>query len=247
MVLMMVYTRSCLKRDNAILSNGKSLQQGFTLIEIAVVVLIMGFLLGSVLGPLTEQRKNQNINQTEAELEEVHDALVGFAALNGYLPCPATSSSSGIESRVSGPGSNCSTEHGFVPSATLGLNGKFDANRLITDSWGEPLRYSLNNVSSWEYAKRITVNSPPPNFDICESSSCASGDILASQVVAVIFSLGPDRAATATSPDQTENLNNNDIFVSHIPIEASGAEFDDIVHWLSPNTLVLHMVKAGQL
>ncbi|VUD68049.1 hypothetical protein TDB9533_03961 [Thalassocella blandensis] len=250
MVLMMSYIQLPHKMnvaDQYRRSQPPTFHQGFTLVEIAVVVLIMGFLLGSVLGPLTEQQKNQNIKKAETALEEIHDALLGYAALNGYLPCPATVASSGVESRVGGPGTDCTTEHGYVPSATLGLNGKFNANRLITDPWGEPLRYSLNDINTWEYAKQISVNSTAPTFDICESAACASGDILAARVAIVIYSLGPDRNAASTSADQAENLNNNDIFVSHFPVEATGSEFDDIVYWLSPNTLILHLVKAGQL
>lgn len=220
---------------------------GFTLVEIAVVVLIMGFLLGSILGPLTTQQKNQNIKKTEEQLHEIHDALVGYAALNGFLPCPATAASSGLESRVGGLGTDCATEHGFVPSATLGLNGRFNASRLMVDAWGEPLRYSLNDVNTWEYAKNIQINSAAPNYDVCESAGCSGGGILASQVLALVFSLGPDRDNSPGSADQSENLDNDDIFVSHYPIETIGSEYDDIVLWVAPSTLVLHLVKSGQL
>ncbi len=223
------------------------LNGGFTLVEVAIVLLIMGFLLGSIMGPLTTQRKNQNINETESQLDEVRDALMGYAALNGFLPCPATLASGGAESRTAGAGSDCTTEHGYVPSATLGLNGKFDSNSLIIDSWGRPLRYSLNDINTWEYAKNIVVNSVDPTYDVCESAACASGNILATQILAVVLSLGPDADAAPASADQADNLNGDDIFVSRFPVETVGSEYDDIVVWLSPNTLILHLVRAGQL
>ena len=79
---------------------------GFTLIEIAVVIMIVGFLLGTILGPLSTQQENRKIKETEQLLEEVREALTGFAALNGFLPCPATAGSNGFEARVAGPQRN---------------------------------------------------------------------------------------------------------------------------------------------
>ncbi len=224
---------------------GKS--QGFTLVEIAVVLVIIGFIFGSILGPLSTQRNNQNIKSTENLLEDIHDALLGFASLNGYLPCPASTTSNGLEDRTGGAGSDCSAEHGFIPSATLGLNGQFDTNNILTDYWGSPIRYSLDNVDTWEYARDIAINTGPPSFDICTVAGCGVGNIVADNVTAVITSIGPDRDASPGSSDQLDNLDADDEFVSKEPTEATGAEFDDIIVWLSPNTLSLHLVKSGQL
>lgn len=220
---------------------------GFTLVEIAVVLVIVGFLFGSILGPLSTQRNNQNIKSTENLLADIHESLLGFAAINGYLPCPASLSSNGLEDRSGGAGTDCNTQHGYVPSASLGLNGQFDNNNLITDFWGSPVRYSLDDVNSWEYAKNIAINSGPATFDICNLAGCGVGNIVADNVVAVLNSVGPDRDTTPGSADQQDNLDNDDDFVSKQTSEAAGSEFDDILLWLSPNTLTLHLVRSGQL
>ncbi len=221
--------------------------KGFTLVEIAVVLVVVGLIFGSILGPLSNQRANQKIKTTETLLKEFHDALLGFAALNGYLPCPAILTSDGLEERNAGPGSNCDTEHGYLPGATLGLNGSFNSDNLITDAWGNPIRYSLNNVDTWAYAKDIQMTTPAPTYDICSTAGCGGGSILASDVVAVVYSIGPDRDATPGSADQQENLDGDDAFVSHPPAEGGAVQFDDILIWLSPSTLTLHLVKSGQL
>ena len=233
-------------------ANFKHRTDGFTLIEIAIVLLIVSLLLGSILGPLASQERNRKINIAKTTLEEVHEALLGFAAINGYLPCPANpvfinppAGVAGVEARVAGAGSDCSFEHGYVPHVALGLNGRFNADQIFVDPWGSPYQYSLNNDANWEYAKSITFTSSS-SFDVCSTSACPAGSTLASGVVAVLFSRGPLGLAATASLDQLENTNGDNNFVSHEPREGA-VEFDDIVLWLSNNELVLNLVKSGQL
>lgn len=69
--------------------------RGFTLVELAVVIAVIALLLGSILVPLTTQVAQRNISQTRRELEEIREALIGFAMVNRYLPCPAVSDNNG--------------------------------------------------------------------------------------------------------------------------------------------------------
>ena len=79
-------------------------QQGFTLVELAIVMLIMGLVIGGLAMPLAVQRENARIRDGQAQLDAVLDAVEGFALVNGYLPCPATPASSW-----------CSLTRNFVP------------------------------------------------------------------------------------------------------------------------------------
>jgi len=211
-------------------SSSKFREQGFTLVEIAIVLVIVGVMLGSLLGPVSKQQALKNTRSTEAQLQEIHDALIGYAALNGFLPCPASAVSNGAESRVGNvAGANCTLEHGFVPSNTLG-------------------RYSLNDAGTWEFAKSINLQSGPATFSIRSvADSDPATTTLASNVIAVIYSLGADRDTSPASANQGDNLDSDDQFVSTTPSEATGSEYDDLVTWISPNTLALHLVKSGKL
>src|SRR4051812_41122312 len=109
-------------------------QTGFTLIEMAVAVFIIALLLGSILVPLSTQVEQRQISEAEKLIADAREALVGFAIVNGYLPCPdkqagggAGTANDGIED-VAGPGA-CIAAAGNLPSATLGL-----AN--LGDPWG---------------------------------------------------------------------------------------------------------------
>lgn len=226
-----------------------SCSRGFTLVEVAIVLVVVSLLLGSILGPLSTQSNQKRVKETQALLQTVHDALLGFATIHGYLPCPASAASSGLDLRDDGssdPSRDCNNEHGLVPSSTLGLNGQVDPNTgVVSDAWLQPIFYSLTNVNSWEYAKEIDTTADVLPFEICNNSTCAASDIITSEVVAVLYSRGKDNSTA--SPNQSENSDNDNRFVDADESESVGSEYDDQVLWLSPNILILQLVKSGRL
>ena len=70
--------------------NSPRSQRGFSLVEVSVVILIMGLLLGGLMMPLSMQRENARLREAADKLESVREAVEGFALINGALPCPAT-------------------------------------------------------------------------------------------------------------------------------------------------------------
>ena len=63
--------------------------------------------------------------------------------------------------------------------------------------------------------------------------------------MAVIWSVGARSAAA--NAHETENLNNNRIFVSRQRSDMAGSEFDDIVTWIPMTVVISRMVAGGQL
>jgi type II secretory pathway pseudopilin PulG len=144
-------------------------QPGFSLAELAIVLLIVGFLLGGMLTVFSAQTEQRKWNDTRSRLEAARDAIFGYAIANGRLPCPANSASAGAEVRqTSGtyindcgaPGHNPATNphdyyggvvagvtYGLLPAVTLGYQ-PVDAQGFALDAWGNRIRYALSSTFS---------------------------------------------------------------------------------------------------
>ncbi|MGZ5650988.1 MAG: type II secretion system protein, partial [Usitatibacter sp.] len=88
--------------------------RAFTLIEVMVVLVILAVMLGGLAIPLAAQLQLRRQEETRRLLDEAKDALLGFAAANARLPCPATDSGGGLESFAAGGGpadGNCADFH----------------------------------------------------------------------------------------------------------------------------------------
>ncbi|MDR3323838.1 MAG: prepilin-type N-terminal cleavage/methylation domain-containing protein, partial [Zoogloeaceae bacterium] len=69
----------CAKTSSRTGQNGRiqyPLQNGFTLVELAVVMVILGLLLGGLMLPLAAQREIQQQRAAEAALREIREALL---------------------------------------------------------------------------------------------------------------------------------------------------------------------------
>ena len=239
---------------------------GFSLIEMAVVLMILGFVLGGLLVSLGQTTENTRRTDATSQLKRIEEALYGFAQANGRLPCPANNTSAGAEAPVGG--GNCTVSHGFVPAATLGLSGAVNTDGLLTDPWGNPFRYSVANASNGSgrsytsTAGLSTTFSTPPfptagnpgSLRICDDAPCdVPTGVIADSIPAVVLSMGANWGSF-TSPEQVANAGNTTLggyritntndFVS---TGYNETDFDDIITWLSPNILFSRMISAGRL
>lgn len=248
---------------------------GFTLVEMAVVLVIVGLLLGGMLLPLSTQLDLEGNRKTTAELAEIKEALLGFAVINGRLPCPADNTTDGQE--VGQTNGVCNTYQGFLPAATLGITPT-DNQGYAIDYWGNNnsnhssrIRYALSNdnspipntTSAYRFNSQISLTLSPNDLKVCASSTgitkTACGTSSASltsnsTVVAVIYSLGKNGYTGGKDKRYDENANlheddTNYVFVSHEVTDntETSNEFDDQLVWISFPVLANRMITAGKL
>lgn len=231
---------------------------GFSLVEMAMVLLIVSLLIGGLLTPLSGQMTQQQIKQTNATLQEMKEALVGFAITQGRLPCPDyppflpptpipsyIDGLDGLEDREPEDDikKRCEKgEEGFLPWATLGVERE--------DAWGNSFRYRV--ISG--YAAYVT---PPPLDKFTQSDGKlkdelkskleiqdVNGNLLSlkhtnddTHIVAIIFSYGKD------GQPYSENDGTDLIYVEDSYVEN---RFDDILVRISSNTLFNRLVASGR-
>lgn len=124
--------------------------RGFTLTELAVVLMIVGLLLGSLMYTLSAQTEQRNFEETRRKLEVGRELLLSFAIVNGRLPCPAIctnppicgAAESGVEAS---PGGGVCTNSfgGFLPATTIGYQ-QVNSKGFALDAWGNPIRYAVS-------------------------------------------------------------------------------------------------------
>jgi prepilin-type N-terminal cleavage/methylation domain-containing protein len=234
---------------------------GFTLVEMAIVLVILGFVLGALLLPLQAQRQQIFQAQTEATLENAKRALLGFAQRNGRLPCPATNNGTAIfpdDTGTANPNASgaCNQLVGFLPATSLGVEPT-DSQGFVLDGWNNRIRYAITTANTNAFTSNNAMNNLglsalTPDLRICATSTaanCTATINLTNEAVAVIYSTGATFALGSGGADEDANLNADGVFVSH-DITAAGAangEFDHLVTWISPFVLYNAMIQAGQL
>lgn len=244
--------------SNPVLSNCR----GFSLIELAIVLIIVALLSGGLLISLSAQQENSAIAETQRRLNDARDALLGYVAANGRLPCPAIGGATGVESPLGGGSCNDNWD-GFLPAVTLGISPTNETGYAL-DGWSNPIRYAITKELSSQVSTTNQIRAAwnagttlAADLQICSSAVgitdigagpvCAAGSKLADKAVAVIYSRGRNGAAAPVSADEQANGNADRLFVSHTPTPAGANEFDDLVIWLSPNILYNRLIAAGRL
>ncbi len=217
----------------------RSKQGGFTLIEMAIVLLVIGLLLGGLLTPLSNKIESERYKESSRELDRIVDALMGYAVANRRLPCADMDGDGddGDEAIA-----DCNNE-GFVPWLTLGVGRE--------DAWGHPIRYRVD--ASFTSPVAPPVPDPPntsSNFSIVDRAGVALSPVNPDAPVVILFSCGNDGlpngendangaadSATCVNPGAP-----NPIYVQDVP----DASFDDLLIWLSKNRVLNRMVAAGK-
>lgn len=239
--------------------------RGFSLIELAMVLIIVALLSTGLMLGISAQRNLTESADVQRQSENIREALLGFAMTNGRLPCPAdralaselggnedhvcVNSGCPIPTGATQADKTCASEFGVLPWKTLGISE--------TDPWGNRFTYfvglEFSKPFTWEENK--TGMRARFTMDTKGRSNIEDGanHVIAGEIPAVIVSHG-SRSAGAYLPtggtpipgaagDEEENSNKTLTFISKTPNET----FDDIVTWIVPSILKSRMVAVGRL
>lgn len=200
------------------------LESGFTLAELAIVMVIVTFLLGGMMAMFSSQQDTRKWNDTQSRLEAARDAILGYAIANGRLPCPAAykdATSVGTEVRqASGtcgaaghtptanpydyyggtvPGTPPVT-YGLLPAVTIGYQ-PVDSQGFALDGWGNRIGYAVSATSYPNFTNAATLKTNGVSLLPSDLLVCAS---------ATGISVGPPTSCGAS----TNSVTNQNIVVA---------------------------------
>ena len=239
--------------------------RGFTLTELAVVMVIIGFLMVGGIMTFNAQVEQRSYDETQRRLNAAVDALLAYAVVNRRLPCPAAAAATGVEARSDGTvaaGGNCTTNYGgFLPAETIGFPS-IDGSRYGLDAYNNRIRYALSSTvtgcnggapvsphfTSVANLKANGVSCRPSGIEVCTTAACTARVVSTETAAFVVFSTGKNGAlAGSQGDDEVENTNGNGTFVARTPGTTGAAAFDDIMVVVPVGVLYARLIAAGVL
>jgi prepilin-type N-terminal cleavage/methylation domain-containing protein len=161
--------------DKRHMTGGLLSRRGFSLVEIAIVLVVVGLLVSGGLIGLAPVLDNSKIVQTNAQMDKIEQALVLYVIQNGCLPCPAApaadvtgeaTDSTGSYTSGCGNGVACSASpatrtQGPVPWINLGLS-----RDDVLDAYGSYIDYIVAADSATGLNRNSTsmVRTPPSTY-----------------------------------------------------------------------------------
>ncbi len=102
---------------------------GYTLVEIAIVITVMGLIAAVSIGTYSGALGNREVRTASASAENVTGAILAYARLNNHLPCPDTDG----DGRAGDASGTCPAgrEIGYIPYETVGLGNPPTVERGI--------------------------------------------------------------------------------------------------------------------
>lgn len=253
--------------DRSVPSTMQRHEGGFTLTELAVVLMIVALLLGGLLVPLSTQQEIEKRKATAAQLNTIREALLSHVLIYGQLPCPdhdndPAAAGYGLEDIGchNWGGASEPTAEGFLPWKTLGIP-EFDAWGAAWQNAADPRqghwRYRIERDYADSTRSKSLIMKNNPLVDSCDAGDggfpkdCLAIVNTAGQVlyatkerpVAIVFSAG----ANGRIDDNNASFEPNKAALPVYQSDTPSVNFDDQLIWLTRNSLVAPLVSVGKL
>lgn len=221
---------------------GTESARGFTLTELAVVLVIVSLLTGGLLIPLGAQQEVEKRRATEQQLTHIRDALIAFGTVHLRLPCPDTNND-GLEDV---PCAADAVRDGGLPWKTMAI--------AELDAWGGSWLYRIERGYSDATTLKLLILQ---NGDNCYGSDSAfPGDCIdvrnnagtrlnsdREHPIAIVYSTGPNRQADGNNSSYEAARAATPSYQSDVP----GANFDDMLIWVNRSGVIAPLIARGQL
>lgn len=223
--------------------------RGFTLVEIALALLIVGILAVSLMVPTGARLEEARRSETAKSLDTVREAILGFAMVHGRLPCPdyrndPADANYGTEDCT--PVQTGAATEGFLPWKTLGVPE--------TDAWGrhrssaaEPRHGDWHYRVERHYTQAAQIKTSVTATGVAQAFPTDQLEVYdhagnpqttaTEYAVAIVFSTGANGEADGR----------NETVDSEYETDTPRTDFDDQLIWIGRPLLAARLYAAGKL
>lgn len=188
-------------------------ERGFTLIEMAIVLVVMGLVLSGLITAGANVGSSAKYGETQRKMAKVQEALRLYVTQHGCLPCPAngavnpatTNSLAGVSQDSGGDyasvvyltgevavpctANTCNTTNPVLPYKTLGLS-----KTEYLDAWDSMFTYRVATGLAVANSMRRVVPDTFPDGDISVVNAAAVAVPITTEAAYVLVSHGRDGA-----------------------------------------------------
>lgn len=217
-------------------------RRGFTLLEMALVVVILALIATAMLTFVTAQQTQKARLLTNARLDEIQRAIVAFRGGEHRIPCPGdatvTTASANFGVEAANPGSctggaiiaNFTAANlaiGAVPTKSLGL-----ADDFMYDGWGRRLTYAVDTRATAACsATTYGLDDATVGLTVNDASGVARTNyawyVLVSHGMSGHGAYMPSGARRSTGSTNTDELNNCNCSSAAAPVSPPNGIFVD--------------------
>lgn len=249
--------------------------RGFTLIEMAMVLLILGLLTRAAIMPLTSVIEHRKQQAVDTQLQQIRQGILSHLVAYGALPCPVGTTHGELHHRpatvdvqsgevTATRWQPCLSHQGGVPAVPLGLSGPLSASSALLDPWGQEYIYSVSLNSAtvddesgdesgpalWTTpgaASHAGLSRMKADITICSKPS--SSNCPASRIRAdqIAFLVLSQGQDNSSLGFQAENLDGDQDFVLLPDSVAPREQFDDRLVWGTASEMAYWLLRMGWL
>lgn len=203
-------------RRGRLMGVGRAVARGFTLIEMAIVLVVIGLMLSGGLLAITPTINAAKARDTNARLDQIEQALLVYAIRNSCIPCPANGTLGTPVGLAGGTpvtdtySTGCVDTHGgacaagtngVVPWGTLGLS-----QNEATDGWGNLISYIVSaSAVTDDDMERNGTTYPAGTLVVRDAGPGGTpvGTVITTAAAYVLVSHGRDGAGALTPAGST--------------------------------------------
>lgn len=173
------------------LNQHKHQQNAFTLLEVAIAIMIVGLLMGTFMSYYNTDRSARADMYTKQRMDRVMNVIANFVIMNNRMPCPADPGQPENQRGNEKGGCSGNVEKGILPFRTLGISDN-DAK----DGYGHYMTYVMagglstsSGTGATDSNSKFCTSSPPALLQIRNGAATVSSD-----VAVALISHGPGGA-----------------------------------------------------